>query len=130
MSTEEEARAASEHVNQAVRLADLEQKYIDLEKDRNLWFDKAKAGDERLAKIETAKDNLQASLLNLRSDLSLTRTDLQEERDKAVAIIANSKAQQERASRVEAEADSLREEIRYVVIILLIAIDVCNDGYL
>lgn len=130
MSTEEEARAASEHVNQAVRLADLEQKYIDLEKDRNLWFDKAKAGDERLAKIETEKDSLQASLLNLRSDLSLTRTDLQEERDKAVAIIANSKAQQERASRVEAEADSLREEIRYVVIILLIAIDVCNDGYL
>jgi chromosome segregation ATPase len=114
-STEEAAaRAANEELNQSVRFADLEQKYVDLQKDRQVWFDKAKAGDDRLETFESEKETMQATILELRSTLSAAKTELSLEKDKTGAANSESKSQQERSSRLEAEADNLREEIRYV----------------
>lgn len=114
-STEEAAaRAASEEVNSSVRFADLEQKYVDLQKDRQVWFDKAQSEEDRLASLETDKATMQATILQLRSDLSSAKTELQEEKEKIGTVTSESKNQQERSSRIEAEADNLREEIRYV----------------
>lgn len=113
-SEEQGARLASEEVNQAVRLADLEQKYVDLEKDRQVWFDKAKAEEVRIAELLKEKEKLQELIDSLRSDLSGVKSVLQEEKDKVAEAQSNSRSQSERASRLEAEADNLREEIGYV----------------
>jgi chromosome segregation ATPase len=113
-SEEQGARLASEEVNQAVRLADLEQKYVDLEKDRQVWFDKAKAEEVRIAELLNEKEKLQELIDSLRSDLSGAKSLLQEEKDKVAEAQSNSRSQSERASRLEAEADNLREEIGYV----------------
>ena len=39
MSSDDAAHAAAEEVNLSVRMSDLEQKYVDLQQDRKVWFD-------------------------------------------------------------------------------------------
>jgi predicted nucleic acid-binding Zn-ribbon protein len=85
-----------------------------LEKDRQVWFDKAKAEEVRIAELLNEKEKLQELIDSLRSDLSGAKSLLQEEKDKVAEAQSNSRSQSERASRLEAEADNLREEIGYV----------------
>ena len=114
MSSEEAAEAAAEEMNLSVRLADLEQKYVDLELDRQVWFAKAKTGDERVVSLQEEKEAFQSLILNLKEELSVAKAELQKERSSKLEVEASATNVQERASRVEAEADDLREEIRYV----------------
>ena len=114
MSSEEAAEAAAEEMNLSVRLADLEQKYVDLDLDRQVWFAKAKAGDERVVSLQEEKESFQSLILNLKEELSVAKAELQKERSSKLEVEASAATVQERASRVEAEADDLREEIRYV----------------
>ncbi|KAI2506745.1 hypothetical protein MHU86_7640 [Fragilaria crotonensis] len=112
MSSEAEAQAAAEEVNLFVRLADLEQRYVDLEQNRQELFAQAQAGDERIASLQEEKESFQATILKLKDDLSAANAQLQEEKSSKNEANALATLTQERASRVESEADNLREEIR------------------
>ena len=114
MSSEEAAKAAAEEVNLFVRLADLEQQYVDLEQKRQELFLKAQSGDERIASLQQEKETFQATISELKDDLSAAIAELRMEKSSKEEAKALATATQERASRVEAEADNLREEIRYV----------------
>jgi chromosome segregation ATPase len=119
MSSDEAAEAVAEDLNLSIRLADLEQKYVDLELDRNLWFTKAKASDERVVSLQEEKETFQSVILKLKEELSISNAELQKERSSKHELEASATNTQERASRIEAEADDLREEIRYVTFIRL-----------
>ena len=133
MSSEEVAEAAAEEMNLSVRLADLEQKYVDLELDRQVWFAKAKTGDERVVSLQEDKEAFQSLILNLKEELSVAKAELQMEKSSKLEVEASATNVQERASRVEAEADDLREEIRYVsslgFVVLIIYIQRCLTNW-
>ena len=133
MSSEEAAEAAAEEMNLSVRLADLEQKYVDLELDRQVWFAKAKTGDERVVSLQEEKEAFQSLILNLKEELSVAKAELQMEKSSKLEVEASATNVQERASRVEAEADDLREEIRYVsslgLVVLIIYIQRCLTNW-
>ena len=114
MSSDDAAHAAAEEVNLSVRMSDLEQKYVDLQQDRKVWFDKSTAGDELRLSLQEEKEAFQSAILQLKSDLSLVTAELQKEKGSKAEIDASATSLQERASRVEAEGDNLRKEIRYV----------------
>lgn len=126
MSSEEAAEAAAEELNLSVRLADLEQKYVDLELDRNAWFAKANASDERVVCLQEEKETFQSVILKLKEELSISNAELQKEKSSKHELEASATNTQERASRIEAEADDLREEIRYVTFIRLCAIRIIH----
>mmetsp|Transcript_18894 Transcript_18894/g.27951 ORF Transcript_18894/g.27951 Transcript_18894/m.27951 type:complete len:1878 (-) Transcript_18894:926-6559(-) len=114
MSEDNTARALSEAANQSLRFADLERKYIELEKDRNTWLDKAKTEQTRASSLEEETLNLQQKIVELRSELSSANAKLLEEKEKGSQISLQSRNDKERASRLEAENDDLREEISEV----------------
>lgn len=112
MSEDDRARELSEAANQSLRFADLERKYVELEKDRNAWQNKAKAEQTRTLSLEEQKSNLEQKIVKLRSECSTANAALLDEKEKVSRAFSQSKNEQERMSRLEAENDNLKEEIR------------------
>ena len=106
------ARAVAEETNLSVRFSDLEQRYVDLEQKYHELFLQQQTGMERIVILEDEKQGLQSTILNLKEELSTTATQLLTEKSAKEEATALATMSQERACRVEAEADNLREEIR------------------
>jgi len=111
MSANRTAREESEEAIQSLRFSELEEKHLALEKDRNIWFDKAKAEQTKTSTLEIESNTLNKKIADLRFELSSSKNQLVEEKEKGREISSQSKTQQERTRRIEAEADNLREEI-------------------
>lgn len=113
MSQEEaKAREASEKLNASEVAVDLEARYVALEKERNDLLVKTEDYTKRLAVTEERKTDLETKLQQKESDYQRVERERQTANEKMLSVAAENKSQKERSSRLEAEADSLREEIR------------------
>jgi chromosome segregation ATPase len=101
-----EAIAESRTAVASAFAGDLEARYMALKKEKDSLEETKQTQEEKIA-------GLQASLLQRDAELAATKRDKNTLQENSTNHAAEGKARQERMSRMEAEADSLREEIRY-----------------
>jgi chromosome segregation ATPase len=115
MSAEEsQAIDLAEEINISARLTDLEQNYAELERDRKNWIIKATESKEQLQELQKEKETYHSTLCILKDELGAVKSELAKEKSSKVEAETIANNLREKACRVEAEADDLRGEIRFV----------------
>jgi len=113
-STWAQARESSHQMILQAALEDLESKAAQWEQE----LVNAKAAVEeqkaKIASLEGVKNTLQSSLEDKTTELNRAKGSLQKESSKVQSLEESQTQTTERLDRVQAESDSLREEIRYV----------------
>lgn len=92
---------------------DLETRYMTLKKEKNSLYDSNKKQESQIAELQAQAKSLQNALLERDAELSAVKREKNTLQEQSANREAAEKSQQERMSRMEAEADNLREEIRY-----------------
>ena len=96
----------SEAANQSIRFAELERKYVELEKDRNKWLNKANAEQTKTLALEEGKSNLEQQIVKLRSEVSTANAKLLDEKEKGKRALSQRKNEADFTSRLGAENDA------------------------
>lgn len=91
---------------------DLETRYMTLKKKKDSLQDSNKKQESEITELQAQAKSLQDALLEREVELSAAKRDKTTLQEQSVNREAAEKAQKERMSRMEAEADNLREEIR------------------
>jgi hypothetical protein len=107
-----ETIAVSDQRNKEAFLADLEARYVAMERERDQLFDKAQSESERANFLEKRASELQNVLTHAEASKAELSRDCQMEKEKSLIAEAQQRMQQERLTRLEEEGDKLREEIR------------------
>lgn len=91
---------------------DLETRYMALKKEKDSLEEEKTKQHAQIAELQAQSKTLQDTLLERNAELAAAKRDKNTLQDKSANHAAEETAQQERLSRMEAEADNLREEIR------------------
>lgn len=109
MSSQEAVSESSQLASRAV-LEDLENQYVAVKKERDEAFTQLKTVQDEIKELQnqlTASQEWQTKSNKLESELTVCQQQIQ-------SLNEEKKAVSERLDRMQAEADRLREEIRYV----------------
>lgn len=111
-----QAREASHGVILQAALADLESKAAKQEQEFLITQEKLQVQQQMNSKLLEETTNLQALLARQSSETQRLRTELETTKFTVESLEESSKQGQERLDRMQAEGDTLRDEIRYVYV--------------
>lgn len=118
MSTEDaalgEARTASEKINELEVDADIETRFVAMEKERNALLEKTETLEKQVAQLRRENSDKEDLLQTSTSEIKAVQMERLSDSKKVQSMEADGKTQGERVIRLEEEADRLREEIRQV----------------
>ena len=111
-SSEAEARAASDALKESLKTEDLEQRFVELQAKHKTVESMLEAETGKVSALVQGKLDAESKLSSLEKDLAEIKRELNTYQNKVQDMEASSKSSVERSSRLEAESDNLREEIR------------------
>ena len=113
-STEDNARKEAEALNVEAAVEELESKHALLLEEHEAAKEQLESKTKDLSASQTQVKKLNDEKLLLEQQLAEAKRTAQAAGDSNKTVEQEQKSQKERMDRMEAEADSLREEIRYV----------------
>lgn len=108
----DEAARAAQEINADAIYADLESRYMTMKQEKESLEEEKNRDQAKLAELQAQTKSLQESLFERETELAAAKREGNALRDLEESQLTGEKTQQERMSRLEAEADNLREEIR------------------